>query len=142
MEHAILQPGDVATWQGEDGHWRLVWMLARDEHEKLGAIYSLAQFILMMDDAPQQLTPEELDSLRETERLGHFPITAESLQQTGLEVVGHLSPNADDMEGYRVWREAFDRGEAGVFSVPLEEIWGMVLETLAQSSRGEEDGDE
>lgn len=135
----MLKQGDVATWQGEDGQWRLVWMLAHDTHQTLGGIYSLAQFILMMDENPQTLAPEELDSLREVERLGHFPIRAEHIEQANLQVVGHMQPDEADMEGYRLWREAFDKGEAGVFNVPLEDIWGMILESLAQGAADEDD---
>lgn len=138
----MLKQGDVAAWQGKDGLWRFVWMLAHDTHEKLGEIYSLAQFILMMDENPQQLTPEELDHLRETERLGHFPIGVAQMQAANLQVVGHMLPSDEDMEGYWVWRAAFDQGKAGVFAVPLEDIWQMVLESLAQGVVDEDDADD
>ncbi|PJK06583.1 hypothetical protein CO612_03195 [Lysobacteraceae bacterium NML71-0210] len=137
----MLKLGDVAAWQGADGQWRLLWMLAHDAHAQLGGIYSLAQFILMMDEDPQALTQEELDSLRQTERLGHFPIAAEQLQAANLKVVGHMQPSDEDMSGYRVWRAAFDQGKAGVFTVPLEDIWQIVLESLAQGAV-DDDGDE
>ncbi|MDO4709591.1 MAG: hypothetical protein Q4B94_07285 [Pseudomonadota bacterium] len=137
----MLKQGDVAAWQGADGQWRLLWMLAHDAHAQLGGIYSLAQFILMMDENPQALTQEELHSLRETERLGHFPIKAECIEHAGLHVVGHMQPSDEDMEGYRVWRAAFEKGEAGVFAVPLDAVWAMILESLAQGAV-DDDGDE
>ncbi len=58
--------------------------------------------------------------------LGHAPVTADALRASVLELIqtGALLPTDDS--GYRQWREAADRGEAGVFTLPLAEILNLI----------------
>ena len=118
--------GDIVTWQGADGSWRLGWFLQRDTDGRQD-IVSLAQFMVSADERPQTLSDEDLANLRTLPRLGHFPILAERVMEADVQLVGRMQPQEEDMQGYRLWRAAFERNEAGVFSLPLDEVLATVL---------------
>ncbi|MEJ2548062.1 MAG: hypothetical protein P8125_09620 [Gemmatimonadota bacterium] len=56
-----------------------------------------------------------------TDFIGHLPFSADSLQASlrQLETVEAQAPDCE--EGYRTWREAFDAGQAGIFTVSVAE---------------------
>lgn len=118
--------GDIVTWQGADGSWCLGWFLQRDTDAQQDII-SLAQFMVSADERPQTLSDEDLAHLRTLPRLGHFPILARRVVEADVRLVGRMQPQEEDMQGYRLWREAFERNEAGVFSLPLDEVLATVL---------------
>ena len=45
----------------------------------------------------------------------HMPFDEQALDDSVLELVEREAELPDYREGYQLWREAFDRGEAGVF---------------------------
>ena len=47
-------------------------------------------------------------------RIGHIPARPLGLSQ-GQVLVGHTDVAENELDGYRQWRAAFDRGEAGIF---------------------------
>ena len=47
--------------------------------------------------------------------------------EADVQLVGRMQPQEEDMQGYRLWRAAFERNEAGVFSLPLDEVLATVL---------------
>ncbi|MFC6590932.1 hypothetical protein ACFP81_02055 [Deinococcus lacus] len=62
--------------------------------------------------------------------IGHLPLSGEKFRESVLELVETLQPVPRE-EGYSQWREAFDRGEAGVFTLTLAEIVEHMAEVLA-----------
>jgi hypothetical protein len=46
--------------------------------------------------------------------VGHVPNRAPGAA-AGQVLVGHRAVRESDLEGYRGWRAAFDKGEAGIF---------------------------
>ena len=46
--------------------------------------------------------------------IGHTPNRAQGAAQ-GQVLVGHMPVKEQDLDGYRKWKAAFDKGEAGVF---------------------------
>ncbi|GAA0517438.1 hypothetical protein [Deinococcus depolymerans] len=63
--------------------------------------------------------------------LGHAPVTAEALRASVLELIQVNAPLPADGGGYRQWREAADRGEAGVFTLTLAEILDVIGQAVA-----------
>ncbi|VFR47223.1 hypothetical protein BER2_3484 [plant metagenome] len=64
--------------------------------------------------------------------LPHFPVSAQTLKDSLLEVEGSQAPNPDYLEGYEIWKAAFDKGEAGVFTLTVADIVGVVEQTINQ----------
>ncbi|AWT34846.1 hypothetical protein GCM10008956_36800 [Deinococcus arenae] len=69
--------------------------------------------------------------------LGHAPVTADALRASVLELIQVNAPLPADEGGYRQWREAADRGEAGVFTLTLAEILDVIGQAVAPALPGE-----
>ena len=46
--------------------------------------------------------------------VGHIPLRTPSVAKDGV-LVGNVSISATELSGYKIWRTAFERGEAGIF---------------------------
>jgi hypothetical protein len=68
-----------------------------------------------------------------SDHVGHSPFTEAAIDRSDvtLEATGVALP--DFAEGYRLWREASDRGEAGVFSIPLSEYLDAMEAIVAEA---------
>jgi len=69
--------------------------------------------------------------------LGHAPVTEDALRASVLELIQVTAPLPADEGGYRQWREAADRGEAGVFTLTLAEILDVIGQAVAPALPGE-----
>lgn len=58
--------------------------------------------------------------------LPHFPVSAETLKKSLTKLEGKRQPNPDYYEGYQTWKSAFDKGEAGIFTIDVADIVGVV----------------
>lgn len=63
--------------------------------------------------------------------IDHLPLSEQALGDSVLELTTEPPDLAGFEDGYASWREAFDRGQAGVFSVPLPEVLAFVERGLA-----------
>lgn len=39
-------------------------------------------------------------------------------------------PDSLGMDGYSYWKEEFDKGDAGIFTIPVSEIVGLMEENI------------
>jgi hypothetical protein len=120
-EKIVLKTGDICTFQQESGVWEFFWVLAIDK-EKTGDIFSLSKFSVQSETEISIDDIADIEELKIFNRLGHFPIASEQVDKANPKVIGFMQVTESDLDGYRIWREAFDKGEAGVFTVPLESI--------------------
>ena len=117
---ASFEPGQVwryATRTGEEQS--RVWILSVETHPRTGEpIVHIA------------ISDVRLRAAGELTTIGHIPISREALEASGvmLEATGAALPDFE--EGYRMWRKAFDAGEAGVFSIPVAEVVGALAQTV------------
>ena len=94
-------------------------------HKKLGRIYHVS-----VNDV--RVKNPRIEGGITTE-LPHFPVSEITLQKSTIALVNeHAAPNPSYMEGYLIWKEAFDRGEAGVFDTSVAEIVGFVESSINQ----------
>lgn len=58
------------------------------------------------------------------EKLSHIPISEEALDKSVTKVYKENStiPDSIEMDGYSYWKKEFDKGDAGVFTIPVSEI--------------------
>lgn len=66
------------------------------------------------------------------ESAGHLPFAEEAIKKSAVKMVKEKADLPDYGEGYRMWREAFDAGEAGVYTISVAEAVGVMEETLNQ----------
>jgi hypothetical protein len=67
-------------------------------------------------------------------QIGHLPFAASALASSVVEVESDESP-PKLTEGYRVWRQAFEAGKGGVFSISVAEAISFVEKAMEPSSR-------
>ncbi|REC62848.1 hypothetical protein DRF65_08480 [Chryseobacterium pennae] len=58
------------------------------------------------------------------EKLTHIPMSEEALDKSVTKVYKENSkmPDSLEMDGYSTWKKEFDKGDAGVFAIPVSEI--------------------
>lgn len=110
------------TRPGEEGSKCLINKVESDP--KLGFIYHISVIGVNIKNprAPSGVTTE----------LPHFPVSKKTLDDSLVKLVAHSKANPDFMEGYREWRSAFDGGNAGIFTIPVSEIVGVVEKAISQ----------
>ncbi len=67
-----------------------------------------------------------------TQELPHFPVSKKTLEDSVLKLVGTADPNPGYREGYATWKQAFDAGSAGIFTISVAEIVGFIEKTVNQ----------
>jgi hypothetical protein len=67
-----------------------------------------------------------------TQELPHLPVSKKTLEDSVLALAGTAAPNPGYLEGYAMWKEAFDAGNGGIFTIPVAEIVGFVEKTVSQ----------
>ena len=79
-------------------------------------------------DGLQLKSPTAPDGIsREVE---HLPLSLSAFERSTLLKVDDVDTNSLSRRGYDTWREAFDKGEAGVFDQPLKDVLDIVESTL------------
>lgn len=119
----MLQPGQVWTYRtrlGEEAS--RVTILLVEPHEKLG------QIVHIRIDGLAVKSPHSPSGLAEV--IGHMPYDAATLATSLIEVVGTRDPLPDFADGYRQWREAFDAGKGGVWTLPLADCVAVMEQAM------------
>lgn len=117
-----LSEGDICTYLRSDGAWGFFWVQRIDALPDGRDALSLRKFDTHTAEEVLREHIEEVAELKSLRLLGHFPIVGTRVAEVEPRVIGHLPVRESDLEGYRIWREAFDKGEAGVFTLPLQDI--------------------
>lgn len=68
--------------------------------------------------------------------LTHIPISKEALDKsvTSLKNETGQKPDSLEMDGYSFWKKEFDKGDAGIFTVPVSEIVGIMEENIVSGN--------
>jgi len=66
------------------------------------------------------------------EEVSHMPISRDALSESVTNLVGLVDVLPDYKEGYSIWREAYEAGDAGVFSVTVKEAVEFMEQTVNQ----------
>ena len=62
--------------------------------------------------------------------LPHSPVSEETLKKSLTKLLGNSQPNPDYREGYQTWKTAFDKGEAGIFTIDVADIVGVIEQAI------------
>jgi hypothetical protein len=65
-----------------------------------------------------------------TTYIAHMPYAEESLEDCVIAMESESSELPAYEEGYKLWREAFESGDAGVFTVPVVEAISFVEQSV------------
>ncbi|MDF3822889.1 hypothetical protein P3G55_23530 [Leptospira sp. 96542] len=64
--------------------------------------------------------------------LSHAPVSKKTLDDSVTKLVSTSKPDLRYREGYKEWKSAFDNGDAGVFTISIQEIVGFIETTINQ----------
>jgi hypothetical protein len=67
------------------------------------------------------------------DHLPHAPVTRQTLEASVTELVEEGAAMPDIAEGYATWLLAFEKGQAGIFTLPVKEIVQVVEDAFAQA---------
>jgi hypothetical protein len=111
------------TRPGEEGS-RLT-VVKVEAHDKLGAI------VHFRVDAVAQKNPNAPGGVSRV--IHHMPFAADAIDRSVVELVESSAPvPASFEEGYRLWKEAFDAGKGGVWTITVAEAISACEKILAQ----------
>jgi hypothetical protein len=65
-----------------------------------------------------------------THELPHLPVSSQTLNSSVVKLMGSAPPNAGYRDGYATWRQAFEAGRAGVFTISVAEIVAHIEKTI------------
>lgn len=116
--------GQIWTYKarpGEEGS--RVTVLKTESHSKLGDIIHIGVDGLAMKN------PHAAGGVSST--IGHMPYQEAALRAS-LVAVESQSTAAPNLDGYKTWKDAFDQGEAGIWSIPLSEAISAMEKVINQ----------
>ncbi len=112
----------------QDGDAHLA-ILAVTDHEALGQVCSIAVTNVCLRN------PHVPGGVQEM--LPHAPVTAAMVEAAVGEMVAEDGPTADDpdFEGpFQEWLEPFEKGEAGVFTIPITDILDLIEKSVSPAN--------
>ena len=92
----------------------LLYIVKIDEEKGYGKIYHIYV------DGLKIKNPHISGGIQE--QLPHTPVDVKTLNESVTQLVENKKNMPDISEGYKNWREPFDKGEAGVFNIPVNKI--------------------
>lgn len=119
-QFSVGQIWSYKTRSGEEASTVLINKI--ETHPKLGEIFHVSIFGVKVKNS-------KVAGGLSTE-LPHFPVSGETLNKSVTKLVGQRQPNPEYIDGYNFWKQAFDNGEAGIFTITLAEIVGVVEESI------------
>jgi hypothetical protein len=123
-EPAVLPvgPGTVAAFAGWNGHLQLLQVIRVEPAPPGGMIVHLRVFAELFGNL------EALQAHQGNRQIAisHLALDAGALLDSDLMPLGTAALAGVDEEAVRAWRQAFERGEAGVFAVPLDQVMHLL----------------
>ncbi|MEO0593607.1 MAG: hypothetical protein AAFZ38_08510 [Myxococcota bacterium] len=115
-----FKPGQVWRLNGEwDGLTPTATILRVEDSDKLGRVVHLCV------DGIELPGPNE----QPMRSISHMPFSKAAALKS-LTVSSEMGSTSGELDGYETWREAFDKGEAGVFTATIKETVDAMAETI------------
>ncbi|MEY8761869.1 hypothetical protein [Chryseobacterium tongliaoense] len=122
MEYNVGQEWNYKTRPAEENS--TIKILKIEEYPKTGKIIHISVSRLRMKNPGN---PEGF-----AEKLSHIPISEDALDKsvTKLKSENGKIPDSIEMDGYSYWKREFDKGEAGIFTIPVSEIVSLMEKAI------------
>jgi hypothetical protein len=121
-KYKVGQKWSYQTRAGEEKSYFIVVKV--ESHPKLGTIIHIAMRGLRMKN------PHSPNGI--SENVDHMPFSEESINRSALKLLKEKTELPDFEEGYQMWREAFDAGHAGIYTVTVAEAVKVMEASLNQ----------
>ena len=64
-------------------------------------------------------------------KISHMPFSLEAFEISNLQLMEQMhNANETWKEGFNIWKEAFDAGDAGIYSVTVSKALDLMLDTI------------
>ena len=120
-----FEPGQVWTYDHRPGEEDSRLTILRVDQD--GVLGQIVHVCVDGVGLPQSVDPE----LQSTRRISHMPFSAEAVAESVGKHVDTVEV-PDHAEGYGHWREAFEREEAGVFTITVGEAVDAIVTVNSQ----------
>lgn len=122
MKYNVGQEWKYKTRPGEENS--ILKILKIEEYPATGKVIHISINGLKMKD-PQH--PKGI-----ADKISHLPITEEALDQSVISIKNDTRqmPDSTETDGYSYWKKEFDKGNAGVFSIPVSEIVNVMEKSI------------
>lgn len=127
----VFKEGQAWSYQTRDNELnsRLI-ILKVEQHEIIGEIVHISVDGLFMKN--------KHDSSWLGEDISHMPFNKEALVKSVISF-DKMVKVPDFSEGYEIWKEAFDKGKAGVFSISVSESVDFMEQTINEGHEPNEE---
>lgn len=107
------QVGQVWQYQTRKGEENSTFtIVAMEEHERLGTIINIyVDNVRILNIASNGYLSQ----------IHHLPFSKDAIEQSIIKLKGKCKNLPNYEEGYIRWKEEFDKGDAGVFSITIKE---------------------
>ena len=116
MQNAKYSRGQVWSYRARPSEEKSRLYIVRvDTNQKLDNIYHIFVDNLSLKNPHAETGIQDV--------LPHAPVSGKTLDASVIDLIETRDTNLPNIsEGYKIWREAFDKGEGGVFTIPVAEI--------------------
>ncbi len=133
-----LAPGTAAAFTGWNGYLQLLQVTKVELLPPSGMVAHLRIFAELFDSLDALKTHAGARQIA----VSHLPLDAAALLDSDIGPLGIAPLTEVDEVAYAAWRQAFDRGEAGVFAIPLDQVMSWMAQAQAQAQAGGEPASE
>lgn len=131
-EQSIYQVGQIWNYQTRAGEEdSLLTVVKVEVHPLIGNIIHVSLQGLRMK------SPYAANGLCDV--ISHLPLSEDSITKSVTNLIGTQENLPDYEDGYAEWRQAFDTGEAGVWSIAVAECVDALEQVINNSAPPESD---
>jgi hypothetical protein len=124
-----FEEGQVWAYKTRSGEAESTLLINKvEEDPKLGRIYHISLSKIQIKAGPGVFT----------DQMPHLSVSRQTLELSCTKLVGRSGPNPMYLPGYRMWREAFEAGHAGIYTIPIAEILDLTEKMLQKPPAGPE----
>jgi hypothetical protein len=121
-----FEEGQVWAYKTRPGEVESRLLIDKVEDDpKLGRIFHISISKVQIKGGPITLTDE----------LPHLPVSLQTLELSCTKLIGRSDPNPRYLPGYRMWRQAYDAGRAGIYTISIAEILDLTEKMLQKQAR-------
>ena len=110
-----MREGDLCSIVSGQGGYKVVKILKLEDDIVHARLYANR-----FDERPSSVQPDELELGaidEESFGIGHLPLASGEFEAWQPESIAHQAVQPDELDGYEEWRQAAEKGEAGVWGV-------------------------
>jgi hypothetical protein len=113
--------GQVWAYKNRPGEEESTLLIDKVEDDpKLGHIYHISISKIHLKGGSATFTDE----------LPHLPVSLQTLHLSCTKLVGQSDANPMYLQGYHMWKQAYDAGHAGIYTISIAEILDLAEKML------------